>query len=110
MISMSQQARDLDSSMARNNRMLIVLALIVLSAIIAWARLHTLHEPLERDITLYAVISHEMLYGRQLYSDLWEHKPPAVFLTFGAAERIVGYGPYAIYLLGVISAVATMLG
>lgn len=87
-----------------------VLTLAVLALLVAVARLHTFHEPLERDITLYAVISHEMLGGRELYSDLWEHKPPAVFLTFAAGELLGGYGPLSIYLLTVTGTIAILIG
>jgi 4-amino-4-deoxy-L-arabinose transferase-like glycosyltransferase len=72
-------------------------------------RLHTYSEPLERDETIYAVIAHEMLDGRALYSDLWDHKPPAIYVTYAAAELIPGYGRDSIFLLNVAAAVATLL-
>ena len=46
------------------------------------------NEPLERDLTTYAVIAHEMLEGKALYSELWDHKPPAIHVTYAAAELI----------------------
>jgi Dolichyl-phosphate-mannose-protein mannosyltransferase len=91
-------------------RRLTAAALLVLGATIAVARLHTFDEPLERDITTYAVIGHELLAGRRLYSDLWDHKPPAIHLTFAAAEAVAGYGPREVYLLNVLAGLATMLG
>ena len=87
-----------------------LLILLGLSALIGLQRLYTLHEPLERDLTLYAVIGHELLEGRSLYSDLCENKPPAIFITYAAAEWLAGYGPAAIYLLGTIAAIITLLG
>ncbi len=77
---------------------------------IAFARLHTIAEPLERDITTYAVIGHEMLAGRKLYTDLWDHKPPAIHLTYATAELVAGYGPQEVYLLNVLVAIVTTLG
>ena len=88
----------------------MVLVLLGLSALICIQRLHTYHEPLERDLTTYAVIGHELLGGRSLYSDLCENKPPGIFITFAVAEKLVGYGPGAIYLLGVIAAIVTLFG
>jgi 4-amino-4-deoxy-L-arabinose transferase-like glycosyltransferase len=82
---------------------------LVLCALIALARLHTFNEPFERDITTYAVIAHEMLQGRPLYSDMWDLKPPAVFVTYALGEVLGGYGPTAIYLLGVGAALITLL-
>jgi 4-amino-4-deoxy-L-arabinose transferase-like glycosyltransferase len=60
-------------------------------------------------VTIYAVIAHEMLGGRALYSDLWDHKPPAIYVTYAAAELIPGNGRDSIFLLNVAAAVATLL-
>lgn len=90
--------------------MLSAIVLMFFSFIIAVQRLYTYYEPLERDLTLYAVIGHEFLLGRSFYSDLCENKPPAIFLTYAAAEVIAGYGESSIYFLGVIAAVITLLG
>jgi hypothetical protein len=65
-------------------------------------RYHSLGEPLERDLTTYAYISHEMLSGDQLYSDLWDHKPPMIYWIYMAAELIWGYMPEAITYLGIV--------
>lgn len=73
-------------------------------------RCHTTSEPLERDITTYAVIGEELLKGRPLYSDLWDHKPPAIHLTFALAEAVAGEGPLAVFLLNVLAALATLAG
>jgi hypothetical protein len=94
-------------------RVRVVLPLVILlglSALICLQRLHTYDEPLERDLTLYAVIGHELLDGRALYADLCENKPPAIFLTYAAAEKLVGYGTDAVFLLGIIAAIVTLLG
>jgi len=91
-------------------RYLPLLILAGLSLVIAVMRLHTYNEPFERDITSHAVIAHEMLAGRQLYSDLWDSKPPAIFVTYAIADALVGYGPRSVYFLGVAAAVITLLG
>lgn len=83
---------------------------LLFAVLLALARLHTFGEPPERDITTYAVIGHELLAGRSLYTDLWDHKPPAVHLTFALAESTVGYGLGAVYLLNVGAAVLSLLG
>ena len=72
--------------------------------------MHTYNEPFERDITSHAVIGHEILAGRQLYSDLWDSKPPAIFVTYAIADALVGYGPASVYFLGVMAAVITLFG
>jgi 4-amino-4-deoxy-L-arabinose transferase-like glycosyltransferase len=86
----------------------ILLALLVL--VVALERLHTYHEPFERDITTYAVAAHELLAGRNLYSDVWDHKPPGIHITYAIAEVLAGYGEGAIYFLNLIAAITTLLG
>lgn len=84
--------------------------LALLAVLVAAIRLYSYDEPLERDLTTYAVVAHEMLQGRELYSDLWDHKPPLVHLTYALGELAAGYGPGEAYFLGVMSTVITMLG
>ena len=85
-----------------------VVVLLALCALIFCSRLHTYHEPLQRDLTTYAVIAHEMLAGKSLYQDLWDHKPPAIHVTYAAAEMIAGYGRDSIFLMNVAAAIATL--
>jgi len=84
--------------------------LVALAVLIALLRLHTYNEPFERDITSHAVIAHEMLAGRALYCDLWDSKPPAIFVTYALADALVGYGPAEVYFIGVVAAIITLLG
>lgn len=91
------------------NRFLPAAALAGLCALVFFIRLHTYDEPLERDLTTYAVIAHEMLDGKALYSDLWDHKPPAIHVTYAAAESVVGYGRDSIFLMNVAGAIGILL-
>jgi len=61
-------------------------------------------------VTTYAVIGHELLMGRALYSDLWDHKPPAVHALFAVGAAVAGYGPEAVLLVNVFAALVTLLG
>src|SRR2546421_10024444 len=85
-----------------------VVVLLALCALIFCSRLPTYHEPLQRDLTTYAVIAHEMLAGKSLYQHLWDHKPPAIHVTYAAAEMIAGYGRDSIFLMNVAAAIATL--
>ncbi len=85
----------------------LLVALMVLGGVGRWI---TRDEPLELDLTSYAAIAHEMLNGRYLYADLWDHKPPAVHVTYAAAELLVGYGPQSLLLLNVTALWLTMIG
>ncbi len=98
------------STPATKRRYLPLLVLVILSSFIAIMRLHTYEEPVERDIGNHAVIGHEILQGRKLYCDLWDSKPPAIFVTYAVADALVGYGPGSIYFVGVVAAIITLLG
>ena len=74
----------------------VIIVLGALALLIAAARLHTYHEPLERDITSAAVIAHGDARRRSLCSDMWDHKPPAVHITHAISILLVGHGPEAI--------------
>src|SRR5438270_6683935 len=95
--------------MGKLKKALPIAALVGLCGVIFLLRLHTYDEPLERDLTTYAVIAHEMLNGKNLYSDLWDHKPPAIHVTYAAAELIAGYGRNSIFLMNVAAAMATLM-
>ncbi|MEP7014212.1 MAG: hypothetical protein ABI925_02110 [Verrucomicrobiota bacterium] len=95
--------------MGKLKKVFPVAVLVVLCGLIFFSRLHTYDEPLDRDLTTYAVIAHEMLSGKALYSDLWDHKPPAIHVTYAAAELIAGYGRDSIFLMNITAAVATLL-
>ena len=69
---------------------------------IYFSAIHSMQEPLERDLTTYAYIAHSMLEGQQLYSDLWDHKPPGIYLAFAAAEWIWGYGQHSLAYLWIV--------
>ena len=83
---------------------------MLLIAIIVLARCHTYHEPVERDLALYAVFGHEMLQGRPLYTDLFDNKPPLIYLTYAFSELIAGYGQQQFFFLGLLAAILTLLG
>jgi len=82
-----------------------------LCLLVALARLHTYHEPTDRDLGGYAVIAHEMLNGKRIFEGvLVDQKPPGIHTTYAIAEMIAGYGRNEIYLLGVSAAMATLIG
>ncbi len=89
-------------------RISIVLAL--LSLLLIALRLHTYHEPLERDITTYAVIAHEMTEGRALYTDLWDHKPPLIHLTFLLGEKLAPYGAPSVFAVNIVTSIFLLFG
>ncbi len=86
---------------------------ILISLLLVWIfiwKLHTWHEPLERDITTYSLFATEMLHGRSLYADLWDHKPPAIFITYAAVQALFGQTLFSIFLLWLIPALLIFAG
>ncbi len=83
--------------------------LVICSIIICLVRYHTIHEPFERDIGTYAVYGHELLSGKLLYIDLFDHKPPLVYVTYAFFEYIFGYGDRTIWLINVTFSIFTLI-
>lgn len=64
--------------------------------------LHSLEEPLERDLTTYGYIGHALLSGEHLYSELWDHKPPGIHIAYAVSELIWGYGQISITFMWIV--------
>jgi hypothetical protein len=86
------------------------IGLILLSLAIAMIRLHTYGEPAECDAISFAAGGDAWLKGRHFYSDFGDNKPPLIYLTFAAAQALVGSGPPAFYLLSVTGAILGLAG
>jgi hypothetical protein len=84
--------------------------LAALAVLIVVARLHTFDEPLEPDLVTYSTIGHEMLGGKRLYSDVWDVKPPGLYVTYAAAEWLVGHGAPSVFLMNIVFALLTLGG
>ena len=87
----------------------VACALGVMGLMLVLARAHNLHEPLEADIVTYAAIGHEMASGKRLYTDVWDVKPPGLYVTYELGELVAGYGDNEVYFLGLGCALCTLL-
>lgn len=85
-------------------------AVVVLGVWIVGTRWMLRNEPLDRDISAYAVVGREILNDRPLYSDLWDHKPPGIHLIFAGATFLVGPGVPAVLLVNVAFSVLALAG
>jgi len=92
------------------NPLIILTSLLGCIIFIAAMRGLTYHEPVRGDQAVYAVIGHELLNGRRLYADLWDHKPPAIHATYALAELVAGFGPQQLYLLHMAASTITLIG
>ncbi len=96
------QAGDIKGSLA----IVILLALAVVTVVL---RMHTATEPLTMDTAVYGYISHALLSGEKLYTGVWDHKPPGIFMLFMVSEFFFGYTLKAMAYTGVIFTLASLL-
>src|SRR5262245_37981932 len=61
------------------------------------------------DQALFAVIGEGLLRGDRLYVDLWDHKPPAIYVLYAAIIRLFGHSAWGIDFAGLLAAIATAL-
>jgi hypothetical protein len=87
-----------------------LIALSAASVIIVLSRIATYRMPANVDVSLVQVISHELMQGRGLYTELWDNKPPLAYAAYAAAELLVGWGDAQILLLGAVLSIITLLG
>ena len=86
------------------------IAFFVLALWITAIRWNLRYEPLDRDISAYAVAGRELLTGRSLYSDVWDHKPPGIHLIFAGATALVGPGVSSVFLINVVFSLMVAAG
>jgi 4-amino-4-deoxy-L-arabinose transferase-like glycosyltransferase len=87
----------------------VVLLFVFASALVA-DRLIVPQMPLSPDATAYAIIGHELLNGQTLYTDIWDHKPPVIYITYAVSEILFGYSAQTILLLNIFASLAVMFG
>ena len=84
--------------------------MIIFSAVIVIDRLTVPQMPFSPDAGAYAVISHEVLQGKSLYTEIWDHKPPAIFITYAIAEVIFGYSAQTVVILNLFISLVVLFG
>lgn len=80
----------------------------LLCVLIIVIRLHGINEPLERDLTTYGYIAHNLINGENLYSYLWDHKPPGIFAVYMLGERLWGYDQRSITYVGILFSIISL--
>jgi len=77
-------------------------------AVVTLSALQILLFPFGRDQGIYALIGDGMLDGRVPYRDLWDFKPPGIYLVYALAEGVFGKTMLAPRLLEVIGLVVVV--
>jgi hypothetical protein len=91
-------------------RRVVVPALLGCALYMAWMESRRYLEPAGADQALNAMIGHELVAGRKLYGDLWDQKPPGVYVAYAVADTLVGYGPRQLILMNVLGWTVSLLG
>lgn len=99
---LGQRAMPREQSSASVGTRFAIVVMLLLSALIAVDRLYGPRVPINVDPASYAVIAHELIDGKQLYTDIWDHKPPAPFVTYALAEIVLGYSSQTLHILSYI--------
>ncbi len=73
-------------------------------------RIPSISEPLGIDQSLWASAVRGMARGQHLYADVWEQRPPGIYLTYLAAFSVFGWTTAAVAWIDILaSAVVTVL-
>lgn len=79
-------------------------ALVAIAAVI---RSLAVAEPLGIDQSLWASAVRGMARGQRLYADVWEQRPPGIYLTYLAGFTALGWTPATVVWLDVAASVVT---
>ncbi len=83
--------------------------LIVAGILLTVIRSHASELPLETDECNYAYIGARLLEGQQLYTDVWDHQPPGIFMLFAAAMGLFGDSVLVFRCMGVAASLLSMV-
>ena len=87
----------------------VLLALATASAGALLLRIASVAEPLGIDQSLWASAVRGMSRGQLLYRDVWEQRPPGIYLIYLAAFRVFGWTPATVAWLDIFASAATMV-
>ena len=79
-------------------------------AVIAFCAIDILTFSFGRDQSIYALVGEGVLHGKMPYRDLWDFKPPGIFLVYALAQGLFGRGMVAIRVLEVLGLLASVFG
>lgn len=79
-------------------------------ALIVFSCLQILLMSFGRDQSIYAVVGDGLLRGQMPYRDLWDFKPPGIFLVYAFAQAVFGKSMVAIRLVEVLGLVGLVFG
>ena len=88
---------------------LICSVLIGLTGLFILLRLFAVVQPLGIDQSLWASAVRGLERGQRLYVDVWEQRPPGIYLAYWAAFSVLGWTTSTVVLLDVLAVAVTTL-
>lgn len=79
-------------------------------AVVLFSALQILTFSFGRDQGIYAMVGDGVVHGKMPYRDVWDFKPPGIFLVYALAQGLFGRSMIAIRLLEVIGLIASVFG
>ena len=78
----------------------VLLAIAVLFVLVR--TLPFLSIPIYRDQATYLVVGEGLLQGKQLYRDLWDNKPPGIFIVYAGIAKLFGRVTWSMGVLDIL--------
>jgi hypothetical protein len=94
----TEQARRGSGTRAWISRPSVLIALLVAAVFIAWTP-HRLRSFTMFDSGLFLYVGAQMKQGLHLYSDVWDHKPPLIFVLNEIGLAVAGNSTVGVFLL-----------
>jgi hypothetical protein len=79
-------------------------------AVIAFCAVQILTYSFGRDQSIYAMVGDGVLHGKMPYRDLWDFKPPGIFLVYALAQALFGRGMVSVRILEVAGMLGLVFG
>src|SRR4051812_31017434 len=90
-------------------RLPLIAALVTIAVAALALRMLSTVEPLGIDQSLWASAVRGMARHQLLYRDVWEQRPPGIYLTYLAGFTVLGWTPAAVAWLDLLASAATTL-
>ncbi|MEP7053401.1 MAG: glycosyltransferase family 39 protein [Pseudomonadota bacterium] len=71
-------------------------------AVIAFSAVQILTYSFGRDQSIYALVGDGILHGKMPYRDLWDFKPPGIFLVYALAQGVFGHSMLSVRIVEVL--------
>ncbi len=78
--------------------------------VIAFSVVQVLTFSFGRDQSIYALVGEGVLHGKMPYRDLWDFKPPGIFLVYALAQGLFGRGMAAVRVLEAFGMLGMVFG